>query len=200
VDGDREEAGLSELASHKLLDPVQPAEAPQLGRLEQFSAFYQTEFVRVVRFMIKTQTRATVDEAKDAAQTAFTEAWRKWNEIRDPRGWVRTVATRAYLKSIPRCEVMSGSPIDCPLPEAPQAELLISENTQVVRDLLAILPMSQRLAMAWMADGFSVKEIAGELGTTPGAVRQNISRARSALKERLRISSEGGENEQPSLG
>jgi DNA-directed RNA polymerase specialized sigma24 family protein len=54
--------------------------------------------------------------------------------------------------------------------------------------------------MAWMADGFSIKEIAGELGTTPGAVRQNISRARSTLKGQLRISSEGGENEQSSLG
>jgi RNA polymerase sigma-70 factor (ECF subfamily) len=201
VDNDRAEAsGSSELASHKLLNPTRPTETPELGRSKQFSVFYKTDFIPVVRFVVKTQAKATVHEAKDAAQTAFTQAWRDWNKIRNPRAWVRTVATRAYLKSIPRHEVLSDTPVDCPLPKTSQDELLISEGTQAVRDLLATLPMAQRLAIAWATDGFSVKEIAKELGATPTAVRQNISRARSILKQRLEVSGEGGENEHPSLG
>jgi hypothetical protein len=54
--------------------------------------------------------------------------------------------------------------VDCPLPKTSQDELLISEGTQAVRDLLTTLPMAQRLAIAWATDGFSVKEIAKELG------------------------------------
>jgi DNA-directed RNA polymerase specialized sigma24 family protein len=170
VDNDRAEAsGSSELASHKLLNPTRPTETPELGRSEQFSVFYKTDFIPVVRFVVKTQAKATVHEAKDAAQTAFTQAWRDWNKIRNPRAWVRTVATRAYLKSIPRYEVLSDTPVDCPLPKTSQDELLISEGTQAVRDLLTTLPMAQRLAIAWATDGFSVKEIAKELGATQSA-------------------------------
>lgn len=193
MDGDRTEAGSPELASRKLLNPTRPTETPQLDRLERFQMFYKTDFNAVVRFVVKTQAGATFHEANDAAQTAFTQAWRDWSKIRNPRAWVRTVATQEYLKSIPPHEVLSNTPVDCPLPEMPQAELLLSESTREVRDALLTLPMAQRLAMAWAADGFSVKEIAKELGATPGAVRQNISRARSILKQRLGVDGEGGQ-------
>lgn len=200
MNDDRVEADSSGLASHKVLDPVQPTEAPQLGRLDLFTTFYKTDFIPVVGFVIKTQIGATVDEARDAAQAAFTQAWEEWDKIDEPRGWVRTVATRVYLNSIPRYEVMTDTPVDCPILHTPEAKLLISERTQAARDLLATLPMTQRLVMALNTDGFSVREIAKELRTTPDAVRQNISRARSSLKRRLGTSSEGGENEHPPLG
>jgi RNA polymerase sigma factor (sigma-70 family) len=97
------------------------------------------------------------------------------------------------LNSIPAHEVTTDTPIDYPDPHTPEVEVLISERTQAARDLLATLPMMQRLVMAWKTDGFSYEEIAKELRTTPGAVRQNMHRARSALKRQLAASSEGGE-------
>ncbi|MFF3089981.1 sigma factor-like helix-turn-helix DNA-binding protein [Streptomyces nojiriensis] len=44
------------------------------------------------------------------------------------------------------------------------------------------LPSKQRAALAWNLDGFTTEESARAMGTTQVAVRQNLSRARTALK------------------
>lgn len=191
MNDDRVEAGPSGLASHKVLDSVLPTQAPQLARRDVFTTLYKDDFIRVVGFVIK--VGATVHEALDAAQAAFTQAWKEWDKIDKPSAWVRTVAVRAYFNSIPPYEVTNDIPADRPLLYTPETELLISERTQAARELLETLPMTQRLVMAWKTDGFSVEEIAKELHSTPDAVRQNIHRARTALKQRLEISREGGE-------
>ncbi|MFD3873999.1 sigma factor-like helix-turn-helix DNA-binding protein [Streptomyces sp. NPDC058623] len=47
------------------------------------------------------------------------------------------------------------------------------------------LPSKQRAALAWNLDGFTTEETARAMGTTQTAVRQNLSRARAALKASL---------------
>ncbi|MFL1897506.1 sigma factor-like helix-turn-helix DNA-binding protein [Streptomyces tauricus] len=41
--------------------------------------------------------------------------------------------------------------------------------------------------MAWHLDGFTTEESARAMGTTQAAVRQNLTRARAALKQGLRL-------------
>jgi RNA polymerase sigma-70 factor (ECF subfamily) len=41
--------------------------------------------------------------------------------------------------------------------------------------------------MAWHLDGFTTEESARAMGTTQAAVRQNLARARAALKRGLRL-------------
>jgi RNA polymerase sigma-70 factor (ECF subfamily) len=53
--------------------------------------------------------------------------------------------------------------------------------------LLLQLPAKQRAAMAWHLDGFTTEESARAMGTTQPAVRQNLPRARAALKEGMRL-------------
>ncbi|MEU9313617.1 sigma-70 region 4 domain-containing protein [Streptomyces sp. NPDC048256] len=59
-------------------------------------------------------------------------------------------------------------------------------NVSVEDALLLQLPAKQRAAMAWHLDGFTTEESARAMGTTQ-AVRQNLARARAALKEGLRL-------------
>lgn len=151
-------------------------------RATKFSTFYRAELIQVVRFVMR--IGATVAEATEAAQTAMVEAWRQWHLITNPRAWVRTVAKRAYYRSVPVREVVTDA-----LPElstvAADARLEISEETRTVLGWLAVLPVKQRLVLAWSLDGFTDEEIARELGSTRTAVRKNRQRARDALKHRL---------------
>jgi hypothetical protein len=113
VNDDRVEAGPPGLASRKVLDSVPPTTAPQLGRREVFTTLYKDDFIRVVGFVIK--VGATVHEALDAAQAAFTQAWKEWDKIDKPSAWVRAVAMRAYFNSIPPHEVTTDIPVDRPV-------------------------------------------------------------------------------------
>lgn len=53
--------------------------------------------------------------------------------------------------------------------------------------LLLQLLAKQRAAMAWHLDGFTTEESARAMGTTQAAVRQNLTRARAALREGLHL-------------
>jgi RNA polymerase sigma-70 factor (ECF subfamily) len=130
---------------------------------------------------------ATAEEAWDAAQTAFAEAYRVWATIRSPRAWLRTVAVRAYLRSaVP--ETPTDSPPDRPDPSSAALRVELGEQERFVLAALAGLPGKQRQVMAWSMDGFSPGEIAQVLDEEPAAVRQNLRRARQNLKRQLGIS------------
>ncbi|HCU91388.1 MAG TPA: hypothetical protein DHU96_00930 [Actinobacteria bacterium] len=44
----------------------------------------------------------SVEEAADAAQSAFAAAFPAWPTIRHPAAWLRRVAERAYYRQYPR--------------------------------------------------------------------------------------------------
>jgi DNA-directed RNA polymerase specialized sigma24 family protein len=94
---------------------------------------------------------------------------------------------------MPRREITTAALPDVPALSSPETTLEISERTRAVHKMLMSLPLSQRIAMAWTADGFSVTEIAKATSTTPAAVRKNLQRARAAMKLLLgRRNDEGG--------
>jgi RNA polymerase sigma-70 factor (ECF subfamily) len=132
---------------------------------------------------------ATRTEAEDAAQEAMIQAWRHWNELTEPknnpRGWVRKVAMRVFLKTVPK-RLSCGEA----LPMAVEEVVVdLSERTQLVLRLFASLPYMSRMVLAYTADGFTDEETAAELNTTPAAVRKSRQRGRQTMKELLR----GGE-------
>jgi DNA-directed RNA polymerase specialized sigma24 family protein len=53
------------------------------------AAFYRAEIPAVVRHLVN--QGASGQEAADAAQGAFAQAYQGWETIRYPRAWVRTV-------------------------------------------------------------------------------------------------------------
>jgi RNA polymerase sigma factor (sigma-70 family) len=151
----------------------------------EFAAFYRAEMSAVVRHVMN--QGAGEQEAVDAAQTAFVQAYQVWETISHPRAWLRTVATRAFLRSRPWNREI---PADSSMIEGAAAGLVIgkvefSTEEQAVLEALAGLPHRQREAMAWHFDGFTPTEIAEMLGTSPAAVRQSLARARRNLARRL---------------
>lgn len=148
---------------------------------------------------------ASQAEAADAVQDAFAYALRDADQVSDRRAWpswLRTVAFRCYLRSVGGCgsSGQDGSGHDGPapvtvvcVPELPDkavaaepatdAELRAQE--EFVLSLLAALPMQQRRVFTLHYEGWASAEIAAQLGMHKAAVRQNIARARSALRSLL---------------
>jgi hypothetical protein len=58
----------------------------------EFVTFYRAEMLAVIRHVMN--HGASEQEAVDATQTAFVQAYQVWETIGHPRAWVRTVATR----------------------------------------------------------------------------------------------------------
>ena len=153
----------------------------------EFEACYKAEYTRVVMFLIK-QGHSPQDAA-DAAQVAFTEAYEHWETIKTPRAWLRRVALRS-LKRRPE------HPVEV-LPIKDQSSwrdgldgLELRQQTRDVLEALQQLPPMQRAVMAWTYDGFEPTEIANELGCEAAAVRKNLQRAREKLKVILVLGSQ----------
>jgi RNA polymerase sigma factor (sigma-70 family) len=151
-----------------------------------FEEFFAAERKPLIRFV--RSLGAGPDLAADIAQTAFERALPAWGTIRHPRAWLRRVAQNELTR------VARSSGRETPVESLPDRAGVLSAAMDVElraqsRDVMAALaglPTRQRQAMAWFYDGFTPAEIARELGDSPAAVRQNLSKARKKLQPSLR--------------
>lgn len=129
---------------------------------------------------------ASAREAEEAVQASLIEAWRKWETITSPRGWVYRVAQRTYWRSASRPgadrEDLTAEPPDNA--HAPSAADLaeITAREQLICAEIARLPAKQRQVALMRYEGYSNREIADQLGVDPSAVRHSVLRAKSRLR------------------
>jgi RNA polymerase sigma-70 factor (ECF subfamily) len=146
----------------------------------EFAACYAAEMPVLVRFLMK--CGASQLDAMDAAHNAFVLLYQQWDSVRQPRQWLRTVAFRLFL----RMPAASGQPLrdedDRAVAGSAADRLELQEEERAVLGTFLRLPMTQRAVFALYFDDFSVREIAEILQMSTDAVRQNISRARAALR------------------
>ncbi|NML52566.1 sigma-70 family RNA polymerase sigma factor [Streptomyces sp. R302] len=162
-----------------------PRESPiALPGRQLAEALHQEQYPALVRFLLL--NGASWAAAQDAAQDAFTQMCAPGLVIAYPRAWLRKVAWRSWVKQKVASEELCSDP---PEPheltmrwQTPAQAAELDEESRAVVGLLLQLPAKQRAAMAWTLDGFTAEESARAMGTTPVAVRQNLSRARAALK------------------
>lgn len=124
-----------------------------------------------------------VHGAEDAVQDTFLRYLEKRPELNDEnheRAWLLKVTAnlcRSALRSKkrhPTVELLDVYP-------APD-----EESRELVEAVLA-LPASQRAAVhLFYYEGYSTDEIAAILGQRPGTVRSHLSRAREALRQKLK--------------
>lgn len=141
------------------------------------------------------------DLAQDVAQEASLQALLNLDRLRHPdrfgawlagiglnlcRRWVREQAQSAWSWEALQGGRWASEPVDPePTPED-MAEAM--EVTDAVRGALADLAAGQRDAvMLFYVDGFTEQEVADILGTTAGAVKARLHRARRRLRHRLSI-------------
>ncbi|MEV4531884.1 sigma-70 family RNA polymerase sigma factor [Streptosporangium sp. NPDC049304] len=166
----------------------------------EVAAFYAREAKKLVGFVMRLGTDDP-ELAADIVQATFLDALAKWDTIREHRAWIRRVAERKLMNAKKRTRLREDPVADLPDVERVMAfghrsELLrpdvafeLSEQMRQVVRMIAKLPRGQRTVLAWHLDGYNNQEIAKGLRMTPGAVRQNLTRAKTALK----IAHYGGE-------
>ncbi len=155
---------------------------------------HDDQYPSLVRFLLI--QGASWNEAQDAAQDAFTQMCTPGLSIAFPKAWLRTVATRSWLRQQVKHEDNSAQLPETPATmnwRTPAHATEIQEEARQVIALLLRLPAKQRAAMAWHLDGFTTEETARAMGTTQAAVRQNLARARASLKAALGLEAPRGE-------
>ncbi|MEY2727459.1 MAG: Sigma-24 [Planctomycetota bacterium] len=139
------------------------------------------------------------EEALDAAQTAFLQAWTRLSTFRGESSfyaWLYRIARNAAITrrrktsptgSLNQLREDSGfEPADSPQHSAPDLPLEQDENIARVRQALSALAEEFRQPIVLREiDGLSYEEIANVLDIPLGTVRSRIFRARQELMERL---------------
>lgn len=167
--------------------PGAPAPAP--GREDDFARFYRGHIGRLVAYLIYQGAAAHL--AADIAQDAMITAYRRWPEIKSPRGYTWTVAYRAFIRHAlndPEQPVDVVPERAVLLPRPAEAEAWLQE--QHIIHLLRALPPRQRQVLALTIDGWTPAEIAELLGLDSAAVRSNLKKARRNADEHRRTTEE----------
>lgn len=120
------------------------------------------------------------DLAQDTVARAFVTLGTMFSEVPEPRAWLFRVASNAWIDRVRRERLATAS---APEPEASSFPAL-QATREAAGTLLALLSPQERVALVLKdAFDFSLEEIAGVLGTSPGAVKASLSRGRARLQE-----------------
>jgi RNA polymerase sigma-70 factor, ECF subfamily len=138
----------------------------------------------------------SMDDARDCAQDAFTHAYERRMQLRDPQAfalWFHRILTRTILDRVSRQRRQQQAPLEAAeelvedwqrnAPGQPDEEALEAERrAQVWRRVQGLEPRA-RLAITLRYYGdCSPREVAKALGIREGAARTLLSRALSQLR------------------
>lgn len=128
-------------------------------------------------------------EAQDAVQEAMMEAWsalRRGTEVRSLRPWLCTIARREALRRIqPAAEALTD---DLRAVEGTAEQVERDAELSTALTAIAALPDRARRALVRAElDGASRAQIAAELQTSEGAIRQLLFRARRSVRAAARV-------------
>ncbi|MBT9382551.1 sigma-70 family RNA polymerase sigma factor [Pseudooceanicola sp. CBS1P-1] len=141
--------------------------------------------------------------AEDLVQEVFLRVWTTAHSYDPDRGpgrpWLYRIATNLCTDTWRRQRLRRffGLTPEMPEPEdeAPDALRSLAGRQELdrLKPQIAALPERQRMAlMLSVAGGLANEEIAGAMGTSPGAVEQLLVRARRRLRAKLGITPEDG--------
>jgi len=129
-------------------------------------------------------------EAEDVLQMGFVKVFQKVSEFRGDgsfEGWIRRImvntAIESYRKNLRNLNVVDIDEVyDQPQSTFDMSGLELKDLLKLVQQL----SNGYRLVFnMYVIEGYSHKEIAGQLGITEGASKSQLSRARAILKEKI---------------
>jgi RNA polymerase sigma-70 factor, ECF subfamily len=163
----------------------------RLGRVadgREFEEFFRAELPGIVRALYLLVPDR--QEAEELAQESMARAFERWDRVRgmdSPVGYVYRTAVNLNRRRLRRLAIGTrklaslGTRAAAPPPDA----------ASEVAEAIASLPKGQREAfmlVGWL--GMSAEEAGRLLGIAPASVRSRVHRARTVLRDRLRIEEE----------
>lgn len=155
---------------------------------------YQDRLFNSLLRVVKTR-----DDAQDAAQDAFLQAYQKLGSFRGDSqfySWLFRIAMNAGLSKLRRksskdvsltAQQEQGYDVTDGTVEDPSRRLDQEEQQNRVLNALNALPEEYRIVLSLKElDGLKYEEIAEIVGCPIGTVRSRIHRARGELKEKLK--------------
>jgi RNA polymerase sigma-70 factor, ECF subfamily len=129
------------------------------------------------------------EDAEDAAQEAFTRAYRGFSQLRDRarfRAWIVKATWRVAITKYHEKRRRRGRELDIEIeavsPEASDA----SERAGRLWRAIDTLPPKLRITVVLAGiEGYNMREVAALLGVPEGTVKRRLFDARHMLKEKL---------------
>lgn len=134
-------------------------------------------------------------DAQELAQEVFIQAYRKLDQLDDPRcfaGWLRAIAVRmAINRAVRRPPVTPVEPeiiaADCVEEETPLSAILTAERrTQVREGLQRLGKMDRDTLLAFYFDGHSLIEMSNSFQSPIGTIKRRLHVARKRLAKELK--------------
>jgi RNA polymerase sigma-70 factor (ECF subfamily) len=121
-------------------------------------------------------------QAEDAVQEAYLEAFGHWDSLEQPEAWMRTTVRRKLIREAERWRLWRrrAATVVLPVPASSGVE----EEAEALAVLRAVhrLPARQRQVVVMHCfEGMAYREIATTLRITVGAVGANLAKAREKL-------------------
>lgn len=161
---------------------------PQPHVAEEFDAFYQREYPRMVEFayVLSGSRRA----AEDLAQDGFVAAHLKWEKISTyerPGAWVRRVVGNLATSHLRRRIVEARALVKLATGRR-EAFPALSDSNNDLWSVVRSLPrrQAQTIALHYVFD-LPVSEIAQVLEVAEGTVMATLHKARASLARRLEL-------------
>lgn len=165
--------------------------AATAGEPAAFTALHDRHAPRIYsRFLYELRD---VDDAKDATQETFVDAWRGLHQLQDPQAlpaWLGTIADRRAMKSRKQRDVYGavlmagGDPLgDVPDPSpTPDHALVRDEARQLVRDALeGVQPRYQEVLRFTLEHGKAGAGLGTALGVSPEQASRLADKAMHSL-------------------
>ncbi len=161
----------------------------------------QKEFIQKVvplREKLMAQALCIVEDsadAEDVVQEVFLKLWymrKELSQYNSVEALARQITKHIALNRIKAKRIRVAETLTDTLPltdgVTPQIELERREELRQVMQLIDRLPgLQQSVLRLKHIDGYEVEEIASLTGSTPEAIRMNLSRARKRIKELCRV-------------
>jgi RNA polymerase sigma-70 factor (sigma-E family) len=153
-------------------------------RWSAFGEFYAAEYPRMVRVALL--VTGSSETAQDVVQDSFVGVWRRWDQLRDPAGYLyRSVVNgcRSHHRRATREQkVRALTGLDRP------GASFAPAGTDELSDALASLPHRQRVALVLrFYDDLSEGDAAAVLGCRPGTIGSLVHRGLAQLKRVIEL-------------
>ena len=168
--------------------PQQLVEACKRGEPGAFDELVRTTHKPVYSLVYRIVGNA--EDAADCTQDVYVRVWRGLRHFRGDANaatWLYRIAANVALTHVKRRARMAVATDPAEMPEAPVEDRTEEQaDAEILAKALGTLPAQQR-AVVVLKDvyGWSCEEIARKMGTTEGAVKVRLFRARQRLADSL---------------